>query len=150
MISSHHFQRFKTIYLPIAAKRYFSWFDFSRSEKVEIELATLYFTMKTEIHYTMLKKLSKCKVKVWLSWDLIILLPLRFYMKSNFGEFKQSKNVIFDNFRDFELWILVNLGLERCSHLLKIKIQNLWNCQNNIFGLFEFAKTWFHAKSEWR
>ena len=35
-------------------------------------------------------KISKCEVKAWLCWNLIILLPLRFYVKSHFGEFKQS------------------------------------------------------------
>ena len=57
---------------------------------------------------TMLQRLSKCEVKAWLCWNLIILSPLRFYVKSNFGDFKQSKNVIFCNFRDSELWNLVN------------------------------------------
>ena len=52
---------------------------------------------------TMLKKLSNCEVKAWLCWNLMILPPLRFYVKSNFGEFKRSKNVIFGNFRDSEL-----------------------------------------------
>ena len=42
-------------------------------------------------HY-MLQKLSKCEVK-----------PLRIYVKSNFGEFKWSKNVTFGNFKDSEL-----------------------------------------------
>ena len=36
---------------------------------------------------TMLQKLSKCEVKAWLCWNLITLLPLRFCVKSNFGEF---------------------------------------------------------------
>ena len=72
---------------------------------------------------TMLQKLSKCEVKAWLCWNLIILPPLRFYVKSNFGKFKQSKNVIFGIFRDSELWILVNLGLESCSNLLKSKLR---------------------------
>ena len=44
---------------------------------------------------TMLQKLSICEVKDRLCWNLIILLPLRFYVKSNFGEFKWSKNVTF-------------------------------------------------------
>ena len=35
------------------------------------------------------------------------------------------KNVIFYNIRDFELWILENLGLEKLLKLTKIKIQNL-------------------------
>ena len=48
----------------------------------------------------MLQKLSKCSVKAQLCLDLIILPPLQFYMKSNFGEFKRSKNVMFGNFRD--------------------------------------------------
>ena len=34
--------------------------------------------------------------------DFIILPPFRFYMKSNFGEFKRSKNVDFNNFRGSE------------------------------------------------
>ena len=63
---------------------------------------------------TMLQRLSKCEVKAWLCWNLIILSPLRFYVKSNFGDFKQSKNVIFGNFRDSEHRILVNFGLESC------------------------------------
>ena len=77
---------------------------------------------------TMLQKFSKCKFKAWLCWNLIILPPLRFCMKSHFGEFKRSKNVIHDNFRDAELWILVNLWLESCSDLPKFNVQHLWNC----------------------
>ena len=51
---------------------------------------------------------------------------LQFYVKSNFNKFKYAKNVIFGKFRDSELWILVNLGLdESCSNLPKIRIQNL-------------------------
>ena len=76
--------------------------------------------------HTMLQKLSKCEVKAWLCWNSIILLLLRFCVKSHFGEFKLSKNVIYGNFGDAELWILVNLGHESCSDLLKIKIQNLY------------------------
>ena len=52
---------------------------------------------------TVLQKLSKCEVEAWLCCNLMILLPLRFYVKSNLGDFKQSKNVIFCNFRDPEL-----------------------------------------------
>merc|ERR1712018_584859 len=36
------------------------------------------------------------------SKSLIILLPLRFYVKSNFGEFIRSKNVVLGNFRGSE------------------------------------------------
>ena len=54
---------------------------------------------------TMLQKLSKCEVKALLYWNLIILPPLRFYVKSNFVGFHRSKNVIFANFIDSELWI---------------------------------------------
>ena len=70
---------------------------------------------------TMLQKVSKCEVKAWPCWKLIILLSLQFYVKSNFGEFKRPKNVIFDNFRYSELWIMVNFVLESCSNLLKSK-----------------------------
>ena len=54
---------------------------------------------------TMLQKLSKCELKAWLCWNLIILPLLRFYVKSKFCEFKWSKNVIFGNFGDSEFWI---------------------------------------------
>ena len=56
---------------------------------------------------TMLQKLSKCEVKAWLCSNMIILPPLNFYMKYSFGEFKQSKNVIFLQF--WRLWTL-NFG----------------------------------------
>ena len=75
--------------------------------------------------FTMLQKLSKWEVKAWPCWNLITLLPLRFYAKSNFGKFKQSKNVIFGICRASEFWNFVNLGLENCTQLLKIRIQNL-------------------------
>ena len=68
---------------------------------------------------TMLQKLSKCVVKAWLCWNLIILPPIWFYAKSDFGELKQSKNVFFGNFRDSDLWILVNLGLEKVLKFTK-------------------------------
>ena len=53
--------------------------------------------------YTMLQKLSKFEVKAARHGQISNLLPLRFYVKSNFGELKRSKNVIFANFRDSEL-----------------------------------------------
>ena len=70
---------------------------------------------------TMLQKLSKCEVMAWLCWNLIILLPLSFYVKSHFSKFKQSKNVIFGNFRDSELRIF-GLGHEnQNSEALKLQ-----------------------------
>ena len=94
---------------------------------------------------TMLQKLSKCEVEAWICWNLIIFPPLRFYVKSNFSKFKQSKNVTFGNFRDFALWILVNLVLESCS---KFRVSKF--AKNDIFGPLEFVKIWFHVKSERR
>ena len=64
---------------------------------------------------TMLQKLSKCEVKAWLCWHLIILLSLWFWVKSYFGQFKRSKNVIFGHFRT------LNFGLESCSNWQKSK-----------------------------
>ena len=98
---------------------------------------------------TMLQKLSKCEVKAWLCWDSIILLALRFYVKSKFGKFKWSKSVILANFRGSEFWFLVNLSsfksqIYRISKFIGSKI-----AKNYIFGPFEFAYIWFHVKSEW-
>ena len=89
-------------------------------------------------HSTMLQKLSKCEVKVWLCWNLIILPPLRCYMKSHFGEFKCSKNVVFGNLRGFKYQIY---------QILKFRVTKI--AKNDIFGLFEFAKIRFYVKSEW-
>ena len=62
-------------------------------------------------------------VKLRLCWNLIILPTLGFYVKSNFAELKRSINVIFGNFKDSELWILINFGIESFSNLLKIKLR---------------------------
>ena len=56
----------------------------------------------------------------------------------------------FCNFWDSEIWMLVNFGLESCSNLLKSKFRVSKIANNDILGPFEFAKTWFHAKSEWQ
>ena len=50
--------------------------------------------------FTMLQKLSRWEVMAWLCWNLIILPPVQLYVKSIFGEFRRSKNVIFGIFRD--------------------------------------------------
>ena len=51
------------------------------------------------VKYNMLQKLSKCEVKAARNGHFSNLSPLGFYVKSNFGELKRSKNVIFGNFR---------------------------------------------------
>ena len=94
-----------------------------------------------DCHLTMLKKLSKCEVKVW---NLIILPPLRFYVKSNFRKFKLSKNVIFGNFRGSEFF-------EQLSSPKFIKIQSSEShkiAKKDIFTPFDFTKIWFHVKLE--
>ena len=90
---------------------------------------------------TMLQKLSKCEVKAWLCWNLTISPPLRFYVKSNWCKLKGSINVIFGNFRDSELWILSNLGLESHSNLLKIKIQKSKIAKSDRFNTPKFDFT---------
>ena len=82
---------------------------------------------------TMLQKFSKCEVKAWLCWNLIILPPLRFCVKSHFGDFKQSKNVIYGNFRGSELWFSVNLSNFQVPKLPKFNVQCLWNCHKWLF-----------------
>ena len=57
-----------------------------------------------EMFHTMLQKLSKCEVEAWLCWSFTILPPHRFYVKSNLGDFKRSKNGIFGNFRGSQFW----------------------------------------------
>ena len=92
---------------------------------------------------TMLQNVSKCEVKAGLCWNLIILLPLRTYVKSNFSAFKRLKNVIFGNFSNFE-----QLSSAKFTKNSKFRVSKM--AKNDIFGLFEFAKIWFHIKSEWQ
>ena len=98
--------------------------------------------------YTMLQKLSKCEVKASLCWNLIILPPLRFYVKSNYGESNQSKNV------NFAILMVLNLDVSKFEQFFKSQINQNSKfrssniAKNDIFGLFEFTKSWFHVKSE--
>ena len=66
-----------------------------------------------------------------------------------FWRIQTVQKFISGNFGDSKLWILVNLGLESCSNLLKLKFRVSKIGKTDIFGLFEFAKIWFHVKSEW-
>ena len=72
---------------------------------------------------TMLQKLSKCEVKAWLCWS--------FYRHSDFtwNQFLVNSNSSKMSFlvilETLNIEFLVNLGLENCSKLLKIKFQNL-------------------------
>ena len=47
------------------------------------------------MYFTVLHNCSKCEVRAARCENFTICLPLRFYVKLNFGEFKWSKNVIF-------------------------------------------------------
>ena len=77
-------------------------------DKVYIE--NRYSASNLVLPYTMLQKLSKCEVKARLCWNLMIIPLLWFYVKSNFSEFKLSKNVIYGNYRDVEFCFSVNLS----------------------------------------
>ena len=89
---------------------------------------------------TMLQKFSKCEVKVWLCWNLIILTPLWFHVKSYFGEFSRAKNVIFGNFRNSKFWVLVNIGLESCSNWLKSKFRTSKIAKMTFFDCLNLPK----------
>ena len=99
---------------------------------------------------TMLQKLSKCEVKAWLCWNLIILPPLRILRVIKFWCIQMVQKCYFWQFRDSELWNLVYLALEHCLNILKSKFRTPNIAKNNIFGPLEYAKIWFHVKSEWR
>ena len=62
----------------------------------------------------MLQKLSKCEDKAAGFGNFTVCLPLRFYVKSNFGEFKWSKisflaflEVLNFNFSEFEPFLFL-------------------------------------------
>ena len=87
----------------------------------------------------MLQKLSKYEVKVLTLLKLVILLPLRFYVKSNYGEFKWSKNVIFSNLEvlKFDFSKFEQFLSSKFTKYSKFRVSN--NSKNDIFGPFEFT-----------
>ena len=66
-----------------------------------------------------------------------------------FWRIQTVQNVISGNFRDSELWILVNFWVEICSNLLKSEFKTSKIGINNIFKPFELPKIGFYIKSEW-
>jgi len=97
----------------------------------------------------MLQKLSKCEVKAWLCWNLIILPPIRFYVKSNFGEFKLFKNVFWvSNVKGSEFWFWYIWATFKSPIYQNSKFRVSKIAKNDIFGLSEFAKIWFHIRGE--
>ena len=115
----------------------------------ETKIFSINFMKKSKIHdhrnllYTMLQKLSNCEVKA------AQCLPLRFYVKSNFGDFKHSKNVIFGTFGGSEFWF------DKFKPFLKSKIyQNskLRVSENIKIAIFEIQilPKLFSRKIEWQ
>ena len=80
---------------------------------------------------TMLQKLSKCEVKAWLSWNLILLPPLRFCVTSNLKNTNCPKmlflailGVLNFDFSKFE---------QLSSPFTKFKVLSFQNCQKSHF-----------------
>ena len=65
------------------------------------------------IYYTMLQKLSKCEVKAWLCWNLIILPSLRF-----------TWNLIFANFNGQKISFLAIVEVLNFDFLSKFQVPN--------------------------
>ena len=98
--------------------------------------------MITEIYlYTMPQKLSKCEVKAAQCGNTISL-PLRFYVKSNFREFKHSKNVI------LALLQVLNFNFDKFEQFIKSQIyQNSKFVKMAIFEI-QTLPTFFSCKIE--
>ena len=83
---------------------------------------------------TMLQKLSKCEIKATRFVNFTICSPRRFFVKSNFDKFKQSKNVIFGNFGGSEIFVfqfepcfksqIYTNSIFRVSEIVKMAIFN--------------------------
>ena len=133
--------------------RTWTWEDSSitiRIKTIQIFLAIFWHMNLKLIISLCSRNFQNMKLRLDFVENLIILLPLQFYVKSNFSELKRSKNVVFGNFRSSEFWFLVNLSNFQVPNLPKFKVQSFWNCKNNIIGPFEFPKIWFHIKPEWK
>ena len=99
----------------------------------------LFTKSNTEMFLKWLKELEFGKQKVFCKnfWVSISLCSRNF----------QNVKLWLDSM-DSEIWILVKLGLESCSKLLKSKFRTFKIAKNDIFGPFEFANIWFHIKLE--
>ena len=95
---------------------------------------------------TMVQKLSKCEVKVWLCWHLMILPPVRFSVKPNFVKFKWSKNVILGNFRDSELWMFGKFGTWKLLKFTKNKNSEPLKLQKITFWTILIRQNWISHK----
>ena len=77
------------------------------------------FAVNTHFHPKQVFKATKRLLTIYF---VIILPPLRFYVKTTIDQFKRSKNVVFGNFRGCEFWFLVNLSNFQVSNLPKFKV----------------------------
>ena len=75
---------------------------------------------------------------------------LYYCQKLHFGEFKQSNNVNFDNFRGCEFWFESIWASFKSQNYHDSKFRVSKIAENDIFELFEYTKIWFHIKSEWQ
>ena len=99
---------------------------------------------------TMLQKLSKCEVKAWLCWNLIIYRHYDFMWNPILVDSIGPKMSFLPILETLNFKFLLNLGLDSCSNLLKSRFRTSKIGKYDIFGPFEFTKIWFHVKSEWR
>ena len=68
----------------------------------------------------------------------------------NFAIIWVLKIAIFANLETLNFEFLANLVPEKCSNLLESKFRTSKIAKNDNFWLFEVAKIWFRAKSEWQ
>ena len=87
----------------------------------------------------MLQKLSKCEVKAALCGNFAVCLPLRFHVKSNFGEFKWSKMTF------LALLEVLNFNFSKFEPFLKSEIYQVSEIVKN--GNFCDSNS---AKIEWQ
>ena len=85
--------------------------------------------------YTMLQKLSKCEVKVH---NTRIYLQLNFAW-NHFWQNLNIKNCHFYHFIVWQIWILVNLGLEKW-----LKFTKNWNSEPLKMPKMTFLTIWIH------
>ena len=104
-------------------------------------LKKLYFAHMYPLHY------APETLKMWRQGLTLIILPsLGFYVKSNFGELKRSKNVIFVHFRGSQFWFYQIWATFNTKIYQKFKVQSLWNCQKWHFWTVWIHQNWISRK----
>ena len=103
------------------------------------ELKVHYFQILWKSHYTMLQKLSKCEFKAGLCWYLIILPPLKFYVRSDLVNSNGPKMLF------LAILEVLNFDFSKFEQLSSPRFTKIQSSESPKLPKMTFTKIWFHV-----